>query len=108
MRYVIDFMSAGVAMARVESKASGWVPFRFPQRIMALSRSRAERAMKKGIGGKIKRRMHVSVALAQRDILPYLRVVFENNPQMASGLTGWFDFDEEEVGYIAGSKKKRK
>jgi replication factor C large subunit len=108
MRYVIDFMTAGVAMARVKSKASGWVPFRFPQRIMALSRSRAERAAKKEIGGKIKRRMHVSVATAQRDILPYLKVVFENNPQMASGLTGWFDFDEEEVEYIAGNKKKAK
>ena len=108
MRYMIDFMTAGVAMARIKSKASGWVPFRFPQRIMALSRSRAERAVKKGIGGKIKRRMHVSVAVAQRDILPYLRVVFENNLQMSSGLTGWFDFDEEEVEYIAGSKKKAK
>jgi len=108
MRYMIDFMTAGVAMARVKSKASGWVPFRFPQRIMALSRSRAERATKKGIGGKIKRRMHVSVAVAQRDILPYLRVIFENNPQMASGLTEWFDFDEDEVTYIAGGKRKAK
>ncbi len=107
-RYVIDFMTAGVAMARVKSKPSGWVPFRFPQRIMALSRSRAERAMKKEIGGKIKRRMHVSVAVAQKDVLPYVKVIFESNAQMASGLADWFDFNVEEVGYLAGGKRQTK
>ncbi|MGB9134152.1 MAG: replication factor C large subunit [Candidatus Bathyarchaeia archaeon] len=104
-RYVIDFMTAGVAMARVKSKPSGWVPFRFPQRIMALSRSRAERAMKKQIGGKIKRRMHVSVSVAQKDVLPYLAAIFESSPQMAAGLAEWFDLNEEESNYISGSKR---
>jgi replication factor C large subunit len=107
MRYVIDFMTAGVAMARVQSKPSGWVPFRFPQRIMALSRSRADRAMERRIGEKIKRRMHVSVAAARKDILPYVRVLFENSPSMATGLGQWFDFDEEEAGYVSGSQKKK-
>ena len=104
-RYVIDFMTAGVAMARVKSRPSGWVPFRFPQRIMALSVSRADRAMKKQIGIKIKRRMHVSVAVAQKDVLPYLTVISESNTQMASGLASWFDFNEEEASYITGNKK---
>ena len=108
MRYMIDLMTAGVAMARVASKPSGWVPFRFPQRIMALSRSRAERATKKGIGAKIKRRMHLSFSSAQREVLPYLHVIFENNPPMAAGLTRWFDFDAEEVEYIAGGERKAK
>jgi len=108
MRYVVDFMTAGVAMARDKSKPSGWVPFRFPQRIMALSATRAERGMKDEIGKKIKRRMHVSVAVAQKDVLPYLRIIFESSPQMAAGLAGWFAFGEEEVGYIAGGKKQAK
>jgi replication factor C large subunit len=107
-RYVIDFMTAGVAMARVRSKPSGWVPYRFPQRVMALSSSRAERAMKKEIGRKIKRRMHVSAVLAQRDILPYVKIIFENNPQMASGLSGWLDLNQEEIEYVAGSKRQAK
>jgi len=53
MRYVIDFMTAGVAMARDKSKPSGWIPFQFPQRIRMLSTSRAERAKKAEIGKKI-------------------------------------------------------
>ena len=108
MRYMIDFMTAGVAMAREKSKPSGWIPFRFPQKIRSLSASRAERAKKKGIGQKIKRRMHISVATSQRDVLPYVRVIFESNPQMAAGLTKWFRFSEEEVDYIAGGKRRAK
>lgn len=108
MRYMIDFMTAGVAMARDKSKPSGWIPFRFPQKIRSLSASRAERAKKKGIGQKIKRRMHISVITAQNDVLPYVRIIFESSPQMAAGLTKWFRFSEEEVDYIAGGKRRAK
>ena len=108
MRYMIDFMTAGVAMARDKSKPSGWIPFRFPQKIRSLSASRAERAKKKGIGQKIKRRMHISVITAQNDVLPYVRIIFESSPQMAAGLTKWFRFSEEEVDYIAGGKRQAK
>jgi len=107
-RYVIDFMTAGVAMARDKSKPSGWIPFRFPQRIKTLSTSRAERAKKKEIGKKIKQRMHISTTIAQKDVLPYLGIIFENNPQMAAGLADWFNFDEDEVSYIAGGKRQAK
>ena len=108
MRYMIDFMTAGVAMARDKSKPSGWIPFRFPQKIRSLSASRAERAKKKGIGQKIKRRMHISVVTAQNDVLPYVRIIFESSPQMAADLTKWFRFSEEEVDYIAGGKRRAK
>jgi len=108
MRYMIDFMTAGVAMARDKSKPTGWIPFRFPQRIRTLSTSRAERAKKREIGKKVKRRMHISVAVAQKDVLPYLKIIFENNLQMAAGLIDWFNFDQDEVSYIAGSKRQAK
>jgi replication factor C large subunit len=108
MRYVIDFMTAGVAMARDKSKPSGWIPFQFPQRIRKLSTSRAERQTKAEIGRKIKRRMHTSVAVALKDILPYVRVIFESNPEMAVGLAEWFNFDEEEINYVSGNKRQAK
>ncbi len=108
MRYVIDLMTAGVAMARIKSKPSGWVPFQFPQRIRRLSASRAERRMKADVGRKIKRRMHVSISVSQKDVLPYLKIIFESNPTMAAGLTEWFNLEKEEVDYIAGSKRQSK
>jgi len=105
---MIDFMTAGVAMARDKSKPTGWIPFRFPQRIKTLSTSRAERAKKREIGKKVKRRMHISVAVAQKDVLPYLEIIFEGNTDMAAGIANWFNFKEDEVSYITGNKKQAK
>jgi len=108
MRYIIDFMTAGVAMARVNTKVSGWIPFKFPQRIRMLSRSKAERAIQLSIGYKIKRKCHVSAVSASKEVLPYLRIIFKNNTDMAAGLAKWLDLDEKMIEYLAENKKKAK
>lgn len=105
-RYVIDYMTAGVAMSRQNSKVSGWIPFKFPSRIQSLSRSRADRAIQRSIGIKIKRRCHISAFRASKQILPYLSIIFKNDPEMAAGLAKWFDLEPEMIEYIAGSEQK--
>jgi hypothetical protein len=40
--------------------------------------------------------------------LPYLRIIFESNVEMAAGLTKWFEFDESMIEYLAGTKKQTK
>ncbi|MEM3769577.1 MAG: replication factor C large subunit [Candidatus Bathyarchaeia archaeon] len=106
VRYVIDFMTAGVAMARVNTKTSGWTPFRFPERIQALSRSKEERAMQLEIGRKIKRKCHISATRASKEVLPYLRIIFKNNVEMAAGIAKWLDLDREIVAYLAEDEMK--
>jgi len=106
--YVIDFMTAGVAMARVRTGNVGWVPFKFPEKLRMLSRSRAERAMENEIGARVKRRMHVSTKTAVKEILPFIRVIFQSNPEWAAGLVRWFDFNEEMTEHIAQGKKYTK
>lgn len=106
MRYVIDYMTAGVALARKNSRSSGWVPFRFPGRVQMLSRSKAERALRLNIGRKIGRKCHVSAVTASKEIVPYLRIIFRNDPEMAAGLARWFVLDEEMVRYLVGSEGK--
>jgi replication factor C large subunit len=106
MRYVIDYMTAGVAMARKNSQVSGWVPFKFPERIQMLSRSRSERAMRLSIGNKVKHRCHISAVRASKEVVPYLRIIFESDPEMAAGLAKWLVLDEEMVGYLVGSEEK--
>ena len=106
MRYVIDYMTAGVAMARQNTKPSGWIPFKFPTRIQMLSRSKAERAMQLNIGYKVKRKCHISAVRASKEVLPYLKIIFKNNADMAAGLAKWLDLDSEMIEYLAGSKEK--
>lgn len=105
VRYVIDCMTAGVAMARQHSKSSGWVPFKFPQRIKMLSRSKAERGLQLRIGFKIKRKFHISANRAAKEILPYLRIIFKNNLEIAAKIAKWLDLDEDMIEYLAGNKK---
>lgn len=108
MRYVVDFMTAGVAMARERTQPSGFVPFRFPERIKMLSKTRSERQMQAQIGLKIKRRCHISAKGAIKDVLPYLRIIFEENAEMAAGLCRWLDLDESMIEYLAGGKRQTK
>ncbi|MGB9675663.1 MAG: replication factor C large subunit [Candidatus Bathyarchaeales archaeon] len=105
-RYVIDYMTAGVAMARQNTKTHGFVPFKFPTRIQMLSRSKAERAIQLSIGQKIKRKCHISANRASKEILPYLRIIFKNNVDVAAGLAKWLDLDLEMIEYLAEDKKK--
>jgi len=64
--------------------------------------------MQLSIGYKIKRRSHVSAIRASKEILPYLRIIFKNNAEMAAGLAKWLDLDLRMVEYLAGSNKKSK
>jgi replication factor C large subunit len=105
-RYVIDYMTAGVAMARQNTKVHGWIPFRFPVRIQMLSRSKAERAMQLSIGYKIKRKCHISAVRASKEVLPYLKIIFKNNADMAAGAAKWLDLDPEMVEYLVGTEER--
>jgi replication factor C large subunit len=105
IRYVIDYMTAGVAMARQNTKTGGWIPFKFPTRIQMLSESKAERAMQLKIGYKIKKKCHISANRASKEILPYLKIIFRNNADMAAGLAKWLDLDQEMIEYLAGKKE---
>jgi len=58
--------------------------------------------MQSAIGMKIGRKCHVSSRVAVKEILLHLRIIFENNPEMAAGLTKWFDLDETMIQYLAG------
>jgi len=104
-RYFLDLMTAGVAMARQKSKPSGWVPFRFPKRIQTLFRTKGERRLELAIGSKIRKKCHISSYRASKEILPYIRIIFQNNVDMAAGIAEWLDLDREMIRYIAGEKQ---
>jgi len=105
LRYVIDHMTAGVAMARRNAQPTGWIPFRFPERIRLLSISRAERGMKLKLSQKIKRKCHISARRASKEVLPYLSTIFKSNVKMAAGLAKWLALDPEMVEYLVGNAK---
>lgn len=100
MRYLVDFMTAGVA-ASWSHMTQGWVPFRFPSRIMSMSFSRAQRAMLSAVGLKVGKRCHMSSGQAAKDVVPYLRIIFQADEAAKDGLSKWFDFDEDMVNFLS-------
>jgi len=103
LRYVYDFMTAGVALS-MERMPREWIPFRFPERMRDLARTKWERNMQSAIGMQIRKKCHISSVRAVKEVLPYLKVIFENNAEMASGLAKWLELDKEMVEYLAENK----
>jgi hypothetical protein len=62
--------------------------------------------MQLNIGHKIKRKCHISAVRASKEVLPYLRIIFKNNAEMAAGLAKWLDLDQEMVEYLVESEEK--
>ncbi len=104
-RYVTTFMTAGVAMAK-EGEKLGFVKFSFPTRIRYLSAGKTERELRMAIAQAIKRRCHVSTKEAMEKVIPYLRIIFQNNPEMAAGIASWLGLNEEAVRFLTADEKK--
>ena len=98
--YAIEDMTAGVAMARTHAR-SGWVPFKFPQRITVMSRTKASRDLRDGIGRKIGRVAHVSVATAITNYIPYLRIIFRANRKWAEELAESLSLEPQEIDFLS-------
>lgn len=98
--YAIENMTGGVAMART-SVRHGWVPFKFPERIMAMSRSKATRALRDEIGRKISRTAHTSISTAVTEYIPYLRVIFRVNNKWAEHLAESLHLEPSEVSFLS-------
>jgi len=98
--YAIEDFTGGVALSRTK-KPQGWIPFKFPQRIRNLSRSRGDRAIRTEVGKKIGRKCHVSILTAVNECLPYLRVILKQRGAAAGKMAEWLDLNDEEKEYLA-------
>jgi len=100
LKYAFDQMTASVAMARKRSPRH-WVAFKFPERIKAMARMRGERQLRKEVGVRMGARLHMSSDAVVREILPYLRIIFENDADAAARMAKEFDLDEKTVSYLS-------
>jgi len=105
--YAFELMSAGVALARNKSKFK-FVKYSFPSLLKEMKSSKVQRDLQRKVGEKIKKRCHTSVMRAINDFLPFIRVIFKNNPEMGAKMARWFRFNEEEIAFITGDDRSSK
>jgi len=94
--YVNTLITAGVATAK-KNRPVGFVKYAPPQRLLRIWRANMKYQKRKAIASKVAEMTHTSSKRAMHDILPYLGVIFKNNPEMAGAIAEDFQFDPEET-----------
>jgi replication factor C large subunit len=97
LRYFFDLLTE-IPLVRKYGRSSNYV--RFSQKLVAMSRSRSQRALLREIGTRIGRKCHISSSAAITEVVPYLKVISSANPAVAAGLHEWFEFDEQMSEYL--------
>jgi replication factor C large subunit len=97
--YLIEMETAGVAMSREFTKPA-WVPMKFPERVMLLSRTRKARSVEAELGRSIGARCHISSRRAISHYVPYVRYILDTDPPAGEKLVEWLGLAEEAMEYL--------
>ncbi|MEM4718100.1 MAG: replication factor C large subunit [Desulfurococcaceae archaeon] len=103
LSYALDMMGPGVAFARREHRGK-FVPFKMPEKIRLLSESKRSREYRESLAETIARRLLTSKEIIKSDVIPYLRVIFKNNPEYAAKIARSYGLPDELVRWLAGEK----
>ncbi len=106
LAYTIELMTAGVALAPKNDPKSKfrWVKYQFPEKIRLMSQTREYRALRDSMASIIGERIHASKAKVLKDVLPYIRVIFENNVEVAAKIAISLNLTDPMIKYLSQSK----
>ncbi len=103
LSYVFDMMGPGVAFARRIYKYK-WKIFRSPKRLQLLAQTKRSREVREGIARALAPRLLTSKAIVKRDVIPFLKIIFTNNPKYAAKIALGYELTEEMIKWLAGPK----
>ena len=106
--YAIELMTAGVSLSikkNVKAKYR-WIRYRFPQRILMMYRTKEARQIRESLALLVGEHIHASKKKVKNDVLPYLKIIFENNPELAAKIVVGLNMPEEYVRYLSPANHK--
>jgi len=106
LRYYSDLLSVGASVTQAE-KPHSFIPFQFPTLLSKLSRSSAQRALKKSVALKIGKKIHSSAKGVIANDLPFFMSIFKQK-EKAIELSTEFGFDEKEIAFLLDTKPTTK
>jgi replication factor C large subunit len=101
--YAGDIMSAGVNISRKAEKGT-YERFRFPLYLMKMSRSKGVRALKSGVCTKLAALLHTSTGRISDDVIPPLKIMLKNDPELARSIAGGAGLEAEEMAFLLDAK----
>lgn len=97
--YVSAYLSAGVAVSK-EEKYRKVVEYKPTSRILRIWMANAKYAKRKDIAKKVAEQIHASSKDVIQSTIPYLKMMFRRNKELAGQLIDEFDFNDEEVEWL--------
>jgi len=93
-------MTAAIAMSKKRSRVE-WVPFKFPEKISMMARSRETRRRKFEIGLKLSEKCHISANAAVKEYLTFLQIIFSNDDRrIPAKIAGNLGLDADDLTFI--------
>ncbi len=103
LSYVFDMAGPGVAFARKQYRYR-WAKFTMPERIKLLAKTKKQRETREGIAMVLAKRLATSRKTVRREVIPFLHVIFRNNPEYAARIAIAYGFTEEMIRFLAMEK----
>jgi len=101
--YANELMSAGVSVAK-KKKHTGWTRYAFPTWLRKMSDSKGRRGMKRKIGRKIADENHTTTNRVSSEILPYFKLLFQEDKEFRKEMINILDLEKEETAFLLEAK----
>jgi DNA polymerase III delta prime subunit len=74
--------------------------FRPPQLVWRYRRTWHSRRRRRSIAQRLAEKCHVSTKEAVTEVIPLLKVIYEDDPSMSEGISSWLELDEKEAEWL--------
>jgi replication factor C large subunit len=102
LAYASDMMTAGVALTITNPQYKfKWVKYGFPEKIRMLSKTREVRQVRDDLAKVIAQHLKCSTSVAKSEVIPLLRVIFDNNPEYAARLALGLGLSDSMIKYLS-------
>jgi replication factor C large subunit len=101
LKYVLDYLTIGVAYSKTERESGSFSPFVFPTILKKLSGNKKERIIFDKVILKMQEKIHASKHVLKRDYLPFLLIIAQTN-KYTKDIIKYFNLEHEEIKMLGG------
>lgn len=105
LAYAVDMMTAGVGLSirNVQYKFK-WIKYSFPETIRLMVKTKEVRRVREDLAKLVASHLKCSTSAAKSDVIPMLKVIFDNNPEYAARLALGLNLSDSMIRYLSESK----
>lgn len=97
--YCYNLMTAGIAISK-DKKYDSSKSYKQSSRLLKIWMANMKNMKRKAIAQKIAVKTHTSAKQAFNSSVPFIQIIFKNNPEQAKKLSKEFDFSAEEIDWL--------